>query len=29
MDLLARDGLQARVADDFGGRPRAVLLTWV
>ena len=29
VDLLARDGLQARVADDFGGRPRAVLLTWV
>jgi len=28
-DLLARDGLQARVAEDLGGRPRAVLLTWV
>ncbi len=27
--LLARDGLQARVAKDLGGRPRAVLLTWV
>ena len=29
VDLVARDGLQARVANDFGGRPRAVLLTWV
>jgi release factor glutamine methyltransferase len=27
--LLARDGLQARVADDLAGRARAVLLTWV
>jgi release factor glutamine methyltransferase len=27
--LLARDGLKAKVADDFGGRARAVLLTWV
>jgi release factor glutamine methyltransferase len=27
--LLARDGLRARVADDLAGRPRAVLLTWV
>jgi release factor glutamine methyltransferase len=27
--LLSRDGLQARVAQDIGGRPRAVLLTWV
>ena len=27
-DLLARDGLKARVAKDFGDRPRAVLLTW-
>jgi release factor glutamine methyltransferase len=27
--LLARDGLQARVAEDLAGRPRAVLLTWV
>jgi release factor glutamine methyltransferase len=27
--LLARDGLSARIADDFAGRPRAVLLTWV
>lgn len=26
--LLARDGLQARVADDLAGRPRSVLLTW-
>jgi len=29
MTLLARDGLQARVAEDLAGRPRAVLLTWV
>jgi release factor glutamine methyltransferase len=27
-ELLARDGLESRVANDFGGRPRAVLLTW-
>jgi release factor glutamine methyltransferase len=27
--LLGRDGLEARVENDFGGRPRAVLLTWV
>jgi release factor glutamine methyltransferase len=27
--LLARDGLKAKVADDFAGRARAVLLTWV
>jgi release factor glutamine methyltransferase len=27
--LLARDGLQARVAEDLGNRPRAVLLTWI
>ena len=27
-DLLARDGLQARVADDLAGRSRALLLTW-
>lgn len=27
--LLTRDGLGARVGDDFAGRPRAVLLTWV
>jgi len=27
--MLARDGLRARVADDFAGRARAVLLTWV
>jgi release factor glutamine methyltransferase len=27
-DLLARDGLGAKVANDFGDRPRAVLLTW-
>jgi release factor glutamine methyltransferase len=26
--LLARNGLQARVANDLGDRPRAVLLTW-
>ncbi len=25
--MLARDGLQARIANDFGGRPRAILLT--
>ena len=28
-DLLARDGLQAKIANDLAGRPRAVLLTWV
>ena len=27
-ELLAQEGLQSRVATDFGGRPRAVLLTW-
>ena len=27
-DLLAREGLQVRVATDFGDRPRALLLTW-
>jgi release factor glutamine methyltransferase len=27
--LLARDGLRARVAADLAGRPRAVLLTWI
>ncbi len=27
--LLARDGLQARVAQDLGGRPRVILLKWV
>jgi release factor glutamine methyltransferase len=27
--LLARDGLEARVAVDLASRPRAVLLTWV
>ena len=27
--LLARDGLQARIAEDLAGLPRAVLLTWV
>jgi release factor glutamine methyltransferase len=27
--LLARDGLQARQADDLADRPRAILLTWV
>ena len=26
--LLARDGLQARLAHDFADRPRALLLTW-
>ena len=26
--LLTRDGLKSRVAEDLGGRPRAVLLTW-
>jgi len=28
-ELLARDGLGARVAQDFAGRDRALLLTWV
>jgi release factor glutamine methyltransferase len=28
MGLLARDGLQARIAHDLANRPRAVLLTW-
>jgi release factor glutamine methyltransferase len=27
--LLARDGFQARVTNDFADRPRCVLLTWV
>jgi len=27
-DLLARDGLNAKIARDFGDRPRALLLTW-
>lgn len=27
--LLRRDGLTARVAEDLGGRPRAILLTWM
>jgi release factor glutamine methyltransferase len=27
--LLGRDGLEASVANDLAGRPRAVLLTWV
>jgi hypothetical protein len=27
--FLRRDGLTARVAEDLGGRPRAVLLTWM
>ena len=27
--LLARDGLSARVANDFADRPRCLLLTWV
>ncbi|MEA3082178.1 MAG: release factor glutamine methyltransferase, partial [Sphingomonadales bacterium] len=26
--LLARDGLEARVANDFADRPRAILLNW-
>jgi release factor glutamine methyltransferase len=29
LKLLERDGLRARLAQDFGGRDRAVLLTWV
>jgi len=29
MTLLAREGLQAKVAQDFGGRDRAILLTWI
>lgn len=28
-ELLERDGLKATIANDFGGRHRAVLLTWV
>jgi len=28
-ELLARNGLKAKVANDLAGRPRAVLLTWV
>ena len=27
--MLARDGLQARVAEDLASRPRAILLTWI
>lgn len=27
--LLARDGLHAKVSEDLGGRPRAILLTWI
>jgi release factor glutamine methyltransferase len=27
--LLGRDGLQARVAQDLGGRDRCLLLTWI
>ncbi len=27
--LLARDGLEAQLANDLAGRPRAILLTWV
>jgi release factor glutamine methyltransferase len=27
--LLAREGLHAKVAQDFGGRDRAILLTWI
>jgi release factor glutamine methyltransferase len=29
IDLLARDGLEAKLANDLAGRPRAILLTWV
>ena len=29
VELLARDGLQASVAKDLGGRDRTVLLTWI
>lgn len=29
IDLLQRDGLEARIAQDFGGRDRAVLLKWI
>ncbi|HEX2803140.1 MAG TPA: peptide chain release factor N(5)-glutamine methyltransferase [Sphingomicrobium sp.] len=29
VELLERDGLAARIAQDLGGRDRAVLLTWV
>ena len=29
LELLARDGLEGRVAHDLGNRPRALLLTWV
>jgi release factor glutamine methyltransferase len=28
-ELLSRDGLSARVVNDLGNRPRAVLLTWI
>jgi hypothetical protein len=28
MKLLARDGLEARIAKDLAARDRAVLLTW-
>ena len=28
-ELLAHDGLQPKVANDLGDRPRAILLTWV
>ena len=28
-ELLARDGLAAKVANDLAGRPRALLLTWL
>jgi release factor glutamine methyltransferase len=27
--LLKRDGLDARIARDFGERDRAILLTWI
>jgi hypothetical protein len=29
MKLLKRDGLDAKIANDLAGRPRAALLTWV
>jgi release factor glutamine methyltransferase len=29
IDLLRRDGLEAMIAQDFGSRDRAVLLTWI
>ncbi|HEX5259206.1 MAG TPA: peptide chain release factor N(5)-glutamine methyltransferase [Sphingomicrobium sp.] len=29
VELLARDGLQAQVANDLAGHPRSILLTWI